>query len=293
MDYSVNQSTAFTSRNMPIRMADSVMRRVRLEFPTYSGSKIKLCNNAEKNERVVKFIRFVSMFNEEFRLYYFFPGSARRSFYREILGMKKNKVGNCGELADATVLALKMNGYCDAKKVELCALNKKTGKIRRLDHYTTVVGLNGKKTDSGFIIPNRDAIVVDSWAGFTDDTQGANQIYKNRSWSSSIAVEKNNIIKLNDAETICFSEVPDNKITKEDFDYLIKVFPNLLLKNKCVKQVYYPDVRGLSRSEVNGIRLVCGMEPIEYDPISLNNRLECPKDRKFSFFDRIKNVFFA
>ena len=188
-DYTINNynlaqanKPAFRSRCSEIRSADDICRRVMREFPSvYSNSKLFRYDTLKKYSEGAKLKCYSEELLRESRMHYNAPSSIDYQYYREFANMKKYKVSNCGELADATQLALMLNGHEDVKILELYAYNKDTKTMRNLDH--SVVGINfklPKKYEYNYyhkqynlspdyrIYPQKDSIIVDSWLGKSD-----------------------------------------------------------------------------------------------------------------------------
>ena len=178
----INQSHStpyFRSRNISIRKADEICRRVHKEFPVYSNTALETFNNAERKPDCFNFISYVSSQISELRNYYSISNEPSVNVFKMLPGLKKTRVGNCYEQASATCAALELNDYKDASTLYLYAYNPKTNIIKDLDHV--VAGVNVKlpknyKYWNGIdnveaehlIKPNNDAIILDTWSGFAD-----------------------------------------------------------------------------------------------------------------------------
>ena len=173
------KNTTFTSRSKMLKDADDICRRVVTEFPaTYSCSKLLKFDTLTKYSEGGRLQGYCDSLIKLSRKNYSAPSEVDYQLWREFANIKKYKVANCGELADATQIALKLNGYEDAKLLDLYAYNKDTKTMRNLDH--SVVGLNFKLPDDykyniyniaynispDFrIYPQNNSIIVDSWLG--------------------------------------------------------------------------------------------------------------------------------
>ncbi len=237
-------NTVFASRSASMRKIDDVRRRVTNEFPIiYSDTRLEKFNTKKKCKSYLKIADFTSTLIDKFRDYYD-VANLSRYYTREILGLKKHKSGNCHEIADATYMAFKINGYEDVKPLWMYAYNPKRNIMRDLDHV--VVGINfrtpdGYKYKNGDpvfmspkhrIYPQKDSVVVDSWAGFCEYGRNLKGQYDRRDLLNGLTEGKNKTSLLKDGEELCFVPVeqeermPDNIV--ENFREL---FPQLSLSN--------------------------------------------------------------
>ncbi len=249
-----NSTPSFGAVNPKMKELGDISRRVSLEFPALSNTKLigfkKICSN--KNN--YNYLLYVQKLMSKYREYYNCSSNARKVLLRELSGMKNMKIGNCGEMADATYIALKLNGVEDVKLVQLYAYDKSTGSMRNLDH--TVVGINFRlpkgykyhKWDSSEhridsscrIYPENDSVIVDTWAGFTDYGKNAAEFYKsNRALIECNKLEyspRNHL--LYDSEGLCYIPIKEYKLKDMDFKYFEKTYPKLILdKNKSSSEV--------------------------------------------------------
>jgi hypothetical protein len=221
-------SPTFTARKVDIRKADDICRRVMQEFPTVSNTKLEFHNKVRSSKKD-NYQSYVSSIIHEFRTQMHNLKFADDRMNYLLTGLKENHFGNCSEMANATSLAFNLNGYENVRILSVCAYNKKTKNLRELDH--DVVGINFSKPKNipkkypnekkiyDVVIPNKNSIIVDSWAGFTDSYSGAVEKYKHNSFLDQI----------NKNETICF--IPSSTLlVNSEVPYYKKIFPNLILK---------------------------------------------------------------
>ena len=190
-----SNSQNFTSRSLALKQADDVCRRVMQEFPTvYSSTKLNRFSVLDKTREYVHFQNFVGRILGKYHSNYINAKTIDAQLQKEITGMKQYKVGNCAELADAVAIALKLNGYKNVKILNLFAYNKKTKKMRDLDH--TVAGIDFKLPEDYKycsylqfsndiepkyrIYPQKDSIIVDPWAGVSEYAKNATEKYNYR-----------------------------------------------------------------------------------------------------------------
>ena len=161
---------SFHARNNEIKKVDKICRQVMLMFPVISPTKLDSFKNHShfldyiyKKDNMLSQIR-----NKQWQALNI------KEFFDIPLGlMKKEKVGNCGELSLATLINLKLNGYKNCYLADLYAYNKKTQKYREIDHQTVVILSNpfsqmnfGECKSLGRF--GRKSIIVDSFIGKAD-----------------------------------------------------------------------------------------------------------------------------
>ncbi len=159
-----SNSTNFRARNLEIRFADDIARRINNAYPTISPSKIS--GRIEKQDKP-----FCDLYNKlwskmsDFRSNSKYQGVGQKSLEKILLffeGLQNEKIANCGEMTDATLVAAKLNKIKDFTKAGLATTDG-----RDLDHAVVYVK-NGKKP-----------YIIDSWLGFADYVEGAKQRYFN------------------------------------------------------------------------------------------------------------------
>ncbi len=200
-------SPSFTARNISIRKADEICRRVHQEFPVYSNTKLERFNNADKKHDCFNFINYVSSQIRELRNYYSISNEPSVNVFKMLPGLKKTRVGNCYEQASATCVALELNDYKNVGTHYLYAYNPKTKNIKDLDHVVSVVNIktsnnyeywNGIDTvvTKHLIKPNKDAIILDTWGGITDYANQAFVKYKSNKYISDQLEEGDKLMLL-------------------------------------------------------------------------------------------------
>ena len=248
----------FGARSLPYKKADAVCRRVMNEFPIVNSfTRLLKFSSITKSKSFGRVEEYLTDLTVKFRDYYDVENMSKY-FSREILGMKKHKVGNCNEIADATYMALKMNGYEDVKPLWLYAYNPKRKIMRDLDHV--VVGINFR-TPKGYkykdgdpifmspqhrIYPQKDSIVIDSWAGFTE--YGRNLKNKYHRKELLLGLRKDTKVKplLKTGEELCFVPVePEERMPDNLIPFFRNLFPQLSLTEKS----------GVNNSEILNVEL--------------------------------------
>ena len=239
------QQPTFTSRSASLRRTGDVCRRVMNEFPIVNSyTRLFKYGSRTKNKSLNKMEDYLSVLTDKFRDYYDID-NLNKSFFREIIGLKKHKIGNCHEIADATYMALKVNGYEDVKPLWLYAYNPKRKVMRDLDHvvvgvdFRTPDGYKYKEGDPIFmspkhrIYPQKDSIVVDSWAGFAEYGRNLAERYNRK--ELILGLRKDTKVKplLKEGEELCFVPVePEERMPESMIPFFKNLFPQLSLSEK-------------------------------------------------------------
>lgn len=230
-----SNTPTFGSRNQLIRTADNVCRNVNREFQIFSNTRLDKFSSCDYE---ISFLRYKEALGDIINAYRWFYSLEEypQKIFKMLDGMKSFKAGNCDELANATCVALKMNGFKDARVCYLYSYNPKTKKVCDLDHSVTVLNL-GLPKDYGFastdnlpsykelLKPNNKTLVIDTWAGFADSSRGAVVRY-----NTDVPLS----VKLNKGENIMFLPLKDIPMTDKELEFLKYKYPKLLLKDsKC------------------------------------------------------------
>ena len=178
-------------KNKYIKKGDDIQRRVKSQIPAfsplYASVYYKTANNKDNLKQYNRSNYYLMRKQDELR--------ENRDEIRDLIStgiitdyynatmqrMASSKLANCEEQSIATVAALAMNGFKDARREMLYIksefINKETGEIEyvaksSLDHtfVTSALGKEIKSDDERF--------VLDSWLGFCDTTEGAKQRFK-------------------------------------------------------------------------------------------------------------------
>lgn len=222
----------FGSRNKLIRTADRVCRNVNREFQIFSNTRLDKFSACDSDMDLLRYKNALGDIVNAFRWFYEFDPCPQRLF-KMLDGMKAFKAGNCEELANATCVALKMNGFDDARVCYLYSYNPKTKEVVDLDHTVAVLNLDIPK-DYKFSCPdipkfkelfkpNNKTLIIDTWAGFADFSRNAVLRYFS-DIPLSVKPEKDEIIML----------LPLREITipEKGLEFLKYKYPSLLLKNE-------------------------------------------------------------
>ncbi len=225
----------FTSRNRNVRIADDVCRKVNKEFLVFSNTRLNQFESCNSDIRLLRYKEALGDIINMFRFYYC-QESFPQQIFKMLDGMKLLKAGNCEEFANATYLALKMNGYNNASVLYLYSYNPKTKNIVDLDHVVTALNF---KLPSGykFIDPekapklknllklNNESLILDAWAGFADSGAGAIRKYK-----TNIVLPE----KVGSDDKILALPLKRPKLDEEEVEFLKYKYPGLLLhKSEC------------------------------------------------------------
>lgn len=220
---SYSNKFAFSSRNIRAREIDKICRDVRLELPVHSSTLPETYHCYPKRTKAMTTVRELCKKVRVLRNSYNYTD---KWVLKMIDGMKKYKIGNCNEQADALNVALRANGYKNVNSVSLFAYNTKTKSIRDLDHIVVGVDLKLPKNYQYYgddfphkkqlIEPHNGSIIADPWAGFVDTGKGYTQRYK----------ENTNIFSpLKKDEKLMYGVLPSFELTDTDFAHLKTFYP--------------------------------------------------------------------
>jgi len=208
----------FTSRNITIRKADEIARRINTTFPRVSQTivrdfkhidehryvKIKL-NDKTRQMRNLKQSRFFNATH---------PIQKLIAFLQPI---QERKVGNCGDSAQIAAIAAQMNGI---KDFAIASLEGKNG--YNFSHAVLLV--NDKKP-----------YVIDPWLGFADYLDNASQKYQ-KDYSQHFDFKKGKLQQLVfEPETYKkdeYNRFLRKPISSEDLETLKQLYPQLIVKGK-------------------------------------------------------------
>lgn len=287
----INQSHStpyFKSRNISIRKADEICRRVHQEFPVYSNTALERFNNSDSNNDCFNFISYVSSQISELRNYYSISNEPSVNVFKMLPGLKKTRVGNCYEQASATCAALELNDYKDASTLYLYAYNPKTNVIKDLDHVVSGVnvklpknykywnGIDNVETKH-LIKPNNDAIILDTWSGFADYANQAFVKYQSGKYIAEQLEEGDKLMLL-----------PQYKLNLSGTEkkHLTALYPKLLLnenKEKAEKAYAFSflTVQDFPSENINELK--------KYYNLRITRPKEEPVQKKTSIFSKVIN----
>jgi hypothetical protein len=143
--------------------------------------------------------------------------------------VKKYKVGNCSEYAQATYVACKLNGIKDVKYLSLYAYNPEKKKLRELDHAIVGVNFNGPvqvgvgNSNVNVFMKTPKGIILDSWSGYADYERNVTKNY-----------QSGNVFgKMKPGEIMCYRETGIiSALGRDDYLFLKHKYPNLVKKPK-------------------------------------------------------------
>lgn len=207
---------SFQARNSEIRDVDKICRQVRLMFPVISPTKL----NSFKNHDY--FLDFIYKKDDILNQIRAIQGQAPniKDFFDILFNlMKKEKVGNCGELSLATLIGLKLKGYKNCYRANLYAYNQKTQKYRDIDHQVVILlnkpfsqlNLSEGENTGRFV---RKRIIVDPFIGKTDYFFNMKREYVENNLFEA-GIRDNEVLACN---------IEDIDICKEDLKKLEKYF---------------------------------------------------------------------
>ena len=235
---SIQPTVNFCSRNREIKMADGICRRVMREFPVYSNTKIERNNISQHSSIHYKLSSYAGNMVSEMRGYLSQQASKTIAKIKQVGLIKQIKVANCGEMADITYTACKMDKKKNVELLTLGAYNRKAKTVRTFDH--TVVGLNfseKSRVDNGdgvlkIYSNDRKGIIIDSWLGMTDYASNLSSKYKNNQHLF------NGVLK--DGESICYITIKPVEYKRSDIAVLKNMYPELTKKKPNIfERLYY------------------------------------------------------
>lgn len=161
-------SPKFSARNPTIRFADDIARRVNQCYPRISLTLIEDLPNAHKFPALSeKLSNKINAMRNKMNFMFKFNAPISEQLKAITGPIKTFKLGNCGESADLTEIAARVNGIKDCGHASLFIEVK--GHDIDLDHAVLLV--EDHKAHKPYII--------DSWLGFADYIPNAIQRYKN------------------------------------------------------------------------------------------------------------------
>lgn len=228
---SAQKQPNFTSKNEVIRKLSDISMRTRREFPLFSNTMIENYHTYQ-NPAMWKVYRYTEGLVGEIRGYSSMGTTKGQRVLRTLDATKELRVGNCGEYAQATYVACKLNGFDDAKVLSLCAYNPIRNQVRLLDHAVVGIHFNQPFDAKANItkpiyISNNDAIIVDTWAGMTDYERNMTTKYMNDKFTGHTMCPD---------EIMCYVETGDTShLTRDEFLFLKHRYPNLSSKKSSLK----------------------------------------------------------
>ena len=215
MNISIQQNINFTSRNATIRRAEDIVRRANNAFPMQSNTKFKVMRGGwAKN-----FFAYENLSKKIFLMREYVDEKMSEApnlidkFKIFASSVKKNKVGNCGEISTLALLAAKLNGIRGVYEARLVT-NKKA-----LDHE--VVFVNAEKP-----------YIMDPWLGFADYEQNAICRWKNeyKRYFNFEDEDWKNLRVVRYKDMGCSRDF-DRELYPNEINSLRKLYPELVLKN--------------------------------------------------------------
>ena len=149
---SINKQT-FNSRNLTIRRADNIVRKVNNEFPRISTTKIESLPNTKYHISLLKklWLKTIDM-RDNTRLNFLSidKKNLKEKFLSLINPIKELKLGNCRESAILALLGAKANGI---KNCKIAFVKSPDG--YDFDHAVVLV-------------KDKKPYIIDAWLGFAD-----------------------------------------------------------------------------------------------------------------------------
>lgn len=234
-----NYPVSFTSRTPVIRDADRVCRTIKTEFNAVSPSMLIERLKYGENED-----NFLSKFNGKFRDLFFkkdeelrfcreFVDFKRGKRYEILNLIKRSKVMNCAENAEAARIAALLNGAKDVNCFAMFSYNEKTNKITNLDHLVAVLNYElpeycnfygsyyQRVLKEDLLKLPKKSIVIDPWIGFADYVDNAVTKFKH---------EYQKLFDIKTDEKVRFVPQKFPELSENDLLMIKEAFPNLLIK---------------------------------------------------------------
>lgn len=212
MRLDINDSVNFYSRNSIIRKADNIARYTNELYPRVSGTKVYSLSHYSYLYRLRNHHKKINAIRDLSEKIYNCKKSNFHKCVSIIEGIKKYKVGNCGESAFLARIIAECNGIKNTKIAYLEYI------IKDQDHY--VVYVNDKKP-----------YIIDSWLGFADYVPKALKKYCGEYRNFTLEDDVLNDSWL-DFRTTTKNRVTHSRMRFSDklISQLIEKYPELLLK---------------------------------------------------------------
>ncbi len=209
------ENTTFKSRNMDIRFADDIARKVNKCYPRISSSKLLCSKYSDKFLHFLENIILKTVYSMRFMKDELYENAA--SFYERINAflepVKKYKLGNCGESAQLAAIAAKINGIKD------CPI-------------AYVHDTHGNDMDHAVLFVNAEKpYIIDSWLGFADYVPNALSKYKSE-YRYCFDIKDGDEISLASRIDDEYTDFFKNEFSSASVKKLKKMYPELLINNK-------------------------------------------------------------
>lgn len=223
--FSVDKNkTAFQSRNVEIRYADDVMRRINNQFPRISLSRVDDLINSRPQKITQKqrdFLKEKGEFWKNVR-------NSRPQYDKNPIGyirhvvasVFKFKIGSCGESGSLGKLGLALNNI-QGTRVTLKGFNGPNHKTD-MNHCFVIVNLAKDAKLHDYRTFGDKAYVVDPWMGFVDYVPNAFNRFK---------AQYSGDFKMGIIETLGV-DINDFQIDNKTKELVLKNFPNLKIPDK-------------------------------------------------------------
>ncbi len=209
-------NTNFTSRNITIRQAEDIARRVNNAFPMQSSSKFRIMKKEPEDCFTHLAFRNLNKQISLMRDYLIEKGKNTPDFVKKFQiytsSIRKNRVGNCAESATLTAVAAKANGIKGSYVATLASGNK------HIDH--DVVLINAERP-----------YIIDTWLGFADYEQNAIKRWQGeyRKFFKAEDSDMQNIRIVRHKDIGC-PRTTDKELSTTEINKLKKLYPELILK---------------------------------------------------------------
>ncbi len=215
---SYSKQTSFQSRNRELRLAETVMRKVNNEFERVSPDYLSRVF-ARHNRIESTWLNAKSNLLSQYRKILYQSFNDLQILVRYV---KAAKVGNCGESAILSKMALELNGVKGVKIFNLTEFIKNGEKTmpRNVDHSIVVVNLDKSADLTDYKTFGKKAYVVDSWSGVVGYASDVFEKYKqifNVSHNLGVTPKASSN---QDFSQLAQKVAPDLKIMKEHLKFI-------------------------------------------------------------------------
>ena len=151
MQLSVSDNVNFKSRNETIRFADSIMRKVKENYPVISATRVDCFQYVHSSYNLeVRLHGRCNIMRKETVLNFDAAKTLDEKILSLVLPIKKYHSANCGEFGLLSAIASKVNGLKNSYPVIVKTFEGKT-----LDH-------------AALYVKDKKPYIIDSWLGFAD-----------------------------------------------------------------------------------------------------------------------------
>lgn len=227
------------TRSLEIRNIDKIMRRANSAYPRVSPYRAHMTTTGKQiSERHRNWIQRAGEAVDS-RRSMVFGYDLERIIANDLEGLRRNKLGDCGESSTLMMAALTANGIKDFELAHLHfdaeIYNNETKKLLATHSYNTTHEFLVKNLDPKADTKNpksygKDLVVIDAWAGFCTNLQEAFNKYFDMFMFGIRETENkrdNVTIKYSPRFTFLTGLTDSSKLNSDNFE---KRYPELVVK---------------------------------------------------------------